>query len=32
MQLKDTSKEEVVAIYEGKGYADLKKDVADAIV
>ena len=32
MQLKDIAKEEVVALYEGKGYADLKKDVADAII
>ena len=30
--IKGYSKEEVVALYEGKGYADLKKDVADAIV
>ena len=32
LQLKDIAPEEVVALYEGKGYADLKKDVADAIV
>ena len=30
--IKGYSKEEVVSLYKGKGYADLKKDVADAIV
>ena len=30
--IKGYSKDEVVSLYEGKGYADLKKDVADAIV
>ena len=30
--IKGYSKEEVVSLYQGKGYADLKKDVADAIV
>ena len=30
--IKGYSKEEVVSLYQGKGYADLKKDVADAII
>ena len=30
--IKGYSKDEVVSLYEGKGYAELKKDVADAII
>ena len=32
ISIKGYSKDEVVDLYKGKGYADLKKDVADAIV
>ena len=32
ISIKGYSKEEVVELYKGKGYADLKKDVAEAIV